>query len=173
LLVEKVGKGWQTSANAHKKGQQKRSALTWAVKCWKRLPKLKGGRSRQLMPLHTLAKASQVGNNQQRLANARTKRRQRRPAKKVGNECFERLAINKWQRSTRSTKPQYRLLTLGLEKVGKYRRMYTLAKYIPLSPMSAEAGKSRQKACKKGRQERSPRLLQKSAAKNCQRPART
>jgi hypothetical protein len=31
--------------------------------------------------------------------------------------------------------------------------MYTLAKYIPLPPMSAEAGKNRQKACKKGRQE--------------------
>jgi hypothetical protein len=39
--------------------------------------------------------------------------------------------------------------------------MYTLAKYIPLSPMSAEAGKSRQKACKKGRQERSAKAASK------------
>jgi hypothetical protein len=31
--------------------------------------------------------------------------------------------------------------------------MYTLTKYIPLPPMSAEAGNSRQKASKKGRQE--------------------
>jgi hypothetical protein len=37
------------------------------------------------MPLHTLAKASQVGNNQQRSANARKTGRQRRPAKKAGN----------------------------------------------------------------------------------------
>jgi hypothetical protein len=31
--------------------------------------------------------------------------------------------------------------------------MYTLTKYTPLPSMSAEAGKSRQKACKKGQQE--------------------
>jgi hypothetical protein len=74
------------------------------------------------MPLHTLAKASEVGNNHQRSANARKKGRQRRPAKKVGNNCSE-VGNKKLAEAERPTKPQYRLIIVGLEKVGKYRRM--------------------------------------------------
>jgi hypothetical protein len=44
------------------------------------------------MSLHPLTKASQVGNNQQRSANVRKRGQHREPAKKVGSECFERLA---------------------------------------------------------------------------------
>jgi hypothetical protein len=44
--------------------------------------------------------------------------------------------------------------------------MDTFTKYIPLPPMSAEAGKSRQKACKKGQQIRSAEVASNIGSKN-------